>query len=273
LTVNGLPSLAMFPLGGAEGAEMEALLLAEQVSYLAVPIAGAIRVNISLTEPDGTATKINSPGPSLTAEDTGRLLAQAEESARGAEWVLGSGSLPGGVDATFYALLGAAARRSGARFALDSSGTSLLAGLAARPDVIKPNTVELAHAVGRPLSTLGDVTTAAHELRELGAATVVISLGSDGALLVDDVGVVHAEKFVALPRSTVGAGDALVAGYLAGATVDGGERMFALREAVAWGSGAVLLEGSRVPIITESDRAAVVLDDRPDPARRLREPA
>ena len=273
LTVNGVTSLAVFPLGGAEGAEMEALLLAEDVRYLSVPIAGAIRVNISLTEPDGTATKINSAGPALTKEDTKHLLARAESAARGASWVLGSGSLPGGVDAAFYAQLGDAVRRAGARFALDTSGPPLVAGLAAQPDVIKPNAVELAQAVERSLSTIGDVVTAARELRELGASTVVVSLGSDGAVLVDEVGVVHANALVAVPKSTVGAGDALVAGFLAGASTGDGDRLIALREAVAWGSGAVRLEGSRVPVITDTDRDAVVLDDNPDLGRRLSEPA
>ena len=115
--------------------------------------------------------------------------------------------------------------------------------------------------------------TAARELRELGASTVVVSLGSDGALLVDGDGVVHANAVVAVPKSTVGAGDALIAGYLAGATTGNGDRLIALREAVAWGSGAVRLEGSRVPVITDFDRDAVVLDESPDPGRRLREPA
>ena len=96
------------------------------------------------------------------------------------------------MDATFYARLGDVVRRAGARFALDSSGPPLLAGLAARPDVIKPNAVELAQAVERSLSTMGDVVTAAHELRDLGAGTVVVSLGRDGALLVDEAGVLHA---------------------------------------------------------------------------------
>lgn len=273
LTGNGVRSVAVLPLGGSEGVELEALLAAEQVSYRAVPVTGSIRVNISLTEPDGTATKINALGPTLSDEETQRLLVAAVEAADDATWVLGSGSLPGGVGETFYASLGEAVRGCGARFALDSSGAPLLAGLSAGPDVIKPNAEELAQAVGRPLSTLGDAVVAARELRVLGAATVVVSLGSDGALLVDDVGVLHAQAFVAAPRSTVGAGDALVAGYLAGTLTAGGDRAVALREAVAWGSGALRLHGSRVPVITDADRAAVRLDSTPDLGRRLREPA
>jgi 1-phosphofructokinase len=273
LTVNGVPSVAVLPIGGTEGAELEALLAVEQVSYRGVQMTGSIRVNISLTEPDGTATKINALGPTLSEEETNRLLIAVVEASGSAAWVLGSGSLPGGVGESFYARLGEAARRCGARFALDSSGAPLLAGLRARPDVIKPNTEELAQAVGRPLATFGDAVVAARELEQLGAATVVVSLGSDGALLVGEEDVLHAEAFVASPRSTVGAGDALLAGYLAGTLMADGERAAALREAVAWAAGAVRLDGSRVPFITDADRAAVVLDDAPDLARRLRQPA
>jgi 1-phosphofructokinase len=273
LTGNRVPSVAVLPVGGNEGAELEALLAAEQVSYRAVPVAGPTRVNISLTEPDGTATKINAPGPTLSAEETEWLLAAAAEASGGVAWVVGSGSLPGGVGETFYAQLGVVARRCGARFALDGSGAPLLAGLRARPDVIKPNTEELAQAVGRPLATFGDVVVAARELGQLGAPTVVVSMGRDGALLVDQEGALYAEAVVAAPKSTVGAGDALLAGYLAGTLMGDGMRAAALREAVAWASGALRLDGSRVPMITESDRAAVVLDDTPNLARRLRQPA
>jgi 1-phosphofructokinase len=273
LTVNGVQSVAVLPVGGTEGAELEALLATERVSYRSVPVAGSVRVNISLTEPDGTATKINALGPTLSDEETGRLLAAAADASAGAAWVLGSGSLPRGVGAAFYARLGETAQRSGARFALDSSGASLLAGLRARPDVIKPNTEELAQASGRPLATFGDTVDAARELRQLGAVTVVVSMGSDGALLVDEEGVLHGEAFVGPPRSTVGAGDALLAGYLAGTLMSDAKRSAALREAVAWAAAALRLDGSRVPVITEADRTTVVLDDAPDLSRRLRQPA
>lgn len=270
LTSNGVASLAVLPVGGAEGAELAALLRAEQVAYVAVPVAGSVRVNISLTEVDGTATKVNAAGPTLRAEETEALLSAAGGAAAGAEWVLGSGSLPPGMAVDFYARLGVAVRASGARFALDSSGPALIAGLPAAPDVIKPNAEELAEAVGRPVSTVGDAVAAARELMTLGARSVVVSLGRDGALLVDEVGVVHAEASVAKPKSTVGAGDALLAGYLAGTLSHDGDRTLALREAVAWGSAAVRVAGSRVPVVTDADRNAVLLDADPDLRRPLR---
>ena len=273
LTRNGVPSVAVLPIGGPEGAELELLLRAEHVAYVPVPVAGSVRVNISLTEPDGTATKINAVGPTFGEEETQLLLSAAAAAAEGAAWLLGSGSLPPGMNADFYARLGAAIHGSGTRMALDSSGPALVAGLQAHPDVIKPNVDELSEAVGRPVGTIGDAVVAARELMALGAGSVVVSLGRDGALLVDDVGVVHAEAYVARPRSTVGAGDALLAGYLAGSSARDPDRVVAIREAVAWGSAAVRVRGSHVPVITDADRDAVALESEPELGRRLGESA
>jgi 1-phosphofructokinase len=269
LTNNGVASLAVLVIGGPEGTELEQLLQAEGIAFAPVRITDSVRVNISLTEADGTATKINAIGPMLRQEETRELLAAAAAAGEGADWVLGSGSLPRGVEVDFYAQLGNAVRATGARFALDSSGPALVAGLAARPAVIKPNLDELAEAVCRPLETVGDAVAAARELMTLGAQSVVVSLGRDGALLVDSLGVVHASAFVTNPKSTVGAGDALLAGYLTGSLVHDGDRAGALREAIAWGSAAVRVEGSHVPVVTDADRAAVVIDVEPDPRRRL----
>jgi 1-phosphofructokinase len=269
LTNNDVASLAVLVIGGPEGAELELLLQAERVAYVTVRIADSVRVNISLTEADGTATKINAIGPMLRDEETQELLTAATAAGEGADWVLGSGSLPRGVNVDFYAHLGTAVRAGGARFALDSSGPALVAGLTARPEVIKPNLEELSEVVGRPLVTVGDAVAAARGLMTLGAQSVVVSLGRDGALLVDSLGVMHASASVANPKSTVGAGDALLAGYLAGSLSHDGDRTGALREAVAWGSAAVREEGSHVPVVTDADRTAVVLDIEPDPQRRL----
>jgi 1-phosphofructokinase len=269
LTTNGVPSVAVLPIGGAEGVELERLLRAEGVAFVVVPVAGSVRVNISLTEPDGTATKINAVGPTLREEEQQNLLYAASAAAQGAAWLLGSGSLPPGTSIDFYAGLGEAVHGAGACFALDSSGPALLGGLRARPDVVKPNVDELSEVVGRPLVTVGDAVEAARELMSLGARSVVVSLGRDGALLVDDVGVVHAQSHVARPKSTIGAGDALLAGYLAGSLSPGADRALTLREAVAWGSAAVRVHGSHVPVITDADREAVVMDNSPDLGCRL----
>jgi 1-phosphofructokinase len=95
---------------------------------------------------------------------------------------------------------------------------------------------------------------------------VLASLGADGALLVDDEGALHGEAHVANPRSTVGAGDALLAGFLAG----GGAGARALREGLAWGAAAVSLPGSRMPTPSDLDHTAVRLHPSVDTNRLLK---
>ncbi len=266
LVANNVASRAVLPLGGAEGARLAQLLDAEGVAFVPVPIAGAVRVNISLTEPDGVATKINAPGPILSQDECAALTAALIEQISPGDWVVASGSLPRGVPEAYYGELGALARAAGARFALDSSGPALLAGLAGRPEVIKPNADELAEATGLPLRTRADIVTAANRLIEAGAGSVLISLGADGAMLINPAGRWHADSVVKDVVSTIGAGDALLAGFLAG----GGDGPSALAEAVAWASAAVGVAGSRVPPVTDAHRSAVRRTADPDLTTALR---
>jgi 1-phosphofructokinase len=265
LVRNGFATRAVLPSGGAEGAQLEALLGFERVDVVPVPIAGAIRANITLVEPDGTVTKLNEPGPTLSTEEEEALALAAVRSARAGDWVVLSGSLPPGVGADFYARLVARLGAAGARVAVDTSDAALELSLSAAPQVIKPNRSELSAVTGRKLLCVGDVVEAAGLVREKGARVVLVSLGADGALLVDDDGAVAAEAYLETPRSAVGAGDALLAGFLAAGA--GGSS--ALVEAVAWGAAAASLPGSSMPRPGDLDRAAVHLHTKLDVDRPL----
>jgi 1-phosphofructokinase len=175
-----------------------------------------------------------------------------------------SGSLPPGAPDDFYARIVRDLHDSPARVVVDSSGPALVAALADGPDLIKPNQEELAEAAGRDVRTLRDAVDAAEELRRRGAAVVLVSLGANGALLVDGNGVLHGEA-PAVPRSTVGAGDAFLAGFLAG----GGAGAQGLTEALAFGAAATSLPGSKMPGPSDLDRAAVRLHTEPDLDRAL----
>lgn len=118
-----------------------------------------------------------------------------------------------------------------------------------------------------PVTTLGEALTAANVLRARGARTVLASLGPDGALLVGDSTVLHGEQRVAELRSSVGAGDALLAGYLAALS----EGSAALAEALAWGAAAVSQPGSGMPGLWDLDRSAVVVHTHIDPDRLISE--
>jgi 1-phosphofructokinase len=253
LAANGYPSIAVLPSGGAEGAQLLGLLEAESLLVAPVQIAGAIRANVTIVEPDGTTTKINEPGPTLSPFEVGALAEVLLDAAAGAEWAVLSGSLPPGAPRDLYAILTTRLHDAGTRVAVDTDGDGLRAAFAAGPDLVKPNQRELAQAAGMAVINRADALSAIDLIRAAGARTVLASLGPDGALLVDDTGTYHGSAVVGEQRSTVGAGDALLAGFLAA----GGEGEQALAEAVAWGTAAVSLPGSRMPGPSDLNRDAV----------------
>lgn len=272
---HGLDTTAVLPLGGPDGQRLAQLLEGLGVDVRGVQVLGGVRSNITVAEPDGTTTKLNEPGPALTEAEQKALVDAVLDCAGPGTWVVGSGSLPPGVLPRFYADLVAAVRPTGARVVIDSSGAALAEVLAAGtreggvlPDLVKPNREELAEAVGRPLRTLGDVVAAATELQRRGIATVLASLGADGAVLVDDDEALHGEARIAAPVSTVGAGDAGLAGYLSRA-VDGAPPRECLAAALGWGSAATSLPGSQMPTPDDVAAVAVTIHDHVEEHRAL----
>ncbi|MDO5504462.1 MAG: 1-phosphofructokinase [Actinomycetia bacterium] len=261
LAAQGTATVAVLPSGGPEGHTMEDLLAEAGVTAATVKVEGSLRMNISVLEPDGTTTKLNEPGPTLTDDTVRELLATTFTRAGSGGWVVGCGSLPPGAPDDLYATLVSAARRAGLSVAIDSSGTPMTYAVAASPTLIKPNHEELEELVGASLDTLGDVVDAARTLVAGGIEIVAVSLGGDGAVLVTDDALVHASATISSPVSTVGAGDCMLAGLLHG--LSRGERPAeALAAAVTWGAAAVTLPGSRVP--TPQDLQGIVVDVRED---------
>lgn len=266
LAANGHQVRAALPVGGADGDHLARLTDELGLRTLPVPISSAVRSNVSVVEPDGTVTKLNAPGPRLTEGDVDALRKTVVAEVGEADWVVASGSLPPGMPDDFYAQLVAEVHAAGRKIAVDTSGPPLAVAIGSGPDVCKPNDEELAEIVGRPLSTFGEIVAAAQELRSDGARAVLVSLGADGALLVDDTGAYHAESPPVVPLSNVGAGDSTLSGFLAA----GGEGPDALRAAVAWGAAAVQLPGSSMPRPDDIDVDAVTVA-AVDDARRLRD--
>jgi 1-phosphofructokinase len=261
LTTQGVATVAALPLA-EDSAATYLGLLAGATPIAPIPIAGSIRVNVSLVEADGTVTKVNEPGPALGAGDVEALLS-APEKVPDAAWILGCGSLPPGAPGDFYARL-AALGSPDRRVAVDASGPALRAAASAGVALIKPNHAELEELAGRTLATIGDVVTAARQVIDRGCKSVLVSLGADGAVYVDAIVASHAEARIADVVNTVGAGDALLAGFVA---AGGGSA--ALATAVAWSVAAVRSPGTRMCPVTAADRAAVVVHERLDQARRL----
>lgn len=264
LATHDLPTRAVVTVGGAEGAHLVNLLRDTGIEIVPVPIQGAIRSNITVAEPDGTTTKFNEPGAHLSAEELAAVITAVKNAVESVDWLVASGSLPTGTPASFYADLVQMLAGSGTRVAVDTSGPALEAVLAAGPTLVKPNRDELAEVTGQRLVTIADVVDAASRLRDLGAQAVLASLGAEGAVLVDDDGAIHGRTPAVPPLNSVGAGDAMLAGFLAG----GGKGADALVEALAWGAAAVLQPGSGMPSPHDIDRASIRLErhgiQRPD---------
>lgn len=247
----GTPACAVLPIGGGTGDELTRLLAATGLPTRTVPIAGAIRTNLSLVEADGSTTKINEPGPTLTPAEADALLTEVEAASRPGDWVAYCGSLPAGFGSMTLRIAIERNRRSERLVAADTSEHALREVLAGSgrelPHLIKPNLHELASVTHQPLRTLGDVVTAAEQLVVRGVSAVLVSLGADGAVLVDSSGALHGSAPVPRVVNTVGAGDALLAGYLQARHADPAARKSALANGLRWGAVAVQHAGTTFP--------------------------
>ena len=279
IVASGGDTVAVLP-----GDELDPVLLGlatRGIPTAALPIGAPLRSNVTVTEPTGTTTKLNEPGPSLAGrlDDLAALVADtAAATATGpaARWVVVAGSLPPGLPDDALAVLVRAVRaRHGAdvRIAVDSSGVPFTALLQSgeRIDLVKPNAEELAEVVGGdPEEYERDLDAAvagAQRLRRRNVGTVLLTLGSAGAVLVSDEGAFAAAAPKIVARSTVGAGDSSLAGYLL-AEVAGASPEQRLAQAVATGAAAAALPGSDVPALDHTDPTAVsvrVLDTHPAP--------
>jgi 1-phosphofructokinase len=236
-------------------------LLRDGIDCRPEPPAGPVRMNVTITEPDGTTTKINSPGATVSPDHLDRLRAALHQRAQKAQWVVLAGSLPPGAPEGWYADLVADLADVPAKVAVDTSGAPL-AALAGRldqaaPDLMKPNGEELATLAGGPDTPVAldgaaieaDPAVAAAAARRLvdrGVGAVLATLGAGGAVLVTAEGAWHATPPPTTVVSTVGAGDSSLFGYLLG-DLRGAAPADRLRMAVAYGSAAAGLPGTTIP--------------------------
>jgi 1-phosphofructokinase len=252
-------------------------LQAVAVPFRCVPTHDPVRTNLTITELDGTTTKLNEPGATLDATAVEALTQSVIHAAQSASWVVLSGSLPPGLPDRWYADIVAMLAATRCRVAVDTSEAPLTALVAsfdrAAPDLIKPNAEELAGVLGFSPDALeaavaqGDpepVIAAARRLTDRGVGAVLATLGPAGAVLVDDNGSWFATPPPITPRSTVGAGDASLAGYIR-AHVAGETPPQRLRMAVAYGSAAAAVPGTAQPCPSDLDLDAVLVLPAPNP--------
>lgn len=292
LTAAGHPTVAVLP-GDATDPVLTALdELA--VAYHGVPLGEPLRTNIAITDLAGTTTKINEPGPQFTHALTASLIEHTLARSPGAGWAVLAGSLPPGAPDDLYAAVITSLRErlghSAPRIAVDSSGTALATAVAAGPDLIKPNAEELLELVDSLTGQVPEIEVDELERRpaavfELvrsiqphGVEAALVTLGAHGAVLVQpaDAAGLDAGEPAALfawgpqlqTRSTVGAGDASLAGWLA-AHQQGGSPQICLLHAMAQGRAAAALPGSTMPRPEDLVPSDVIVEElQPDSERQ-----
>lgn len=232
---TGGASFVLTTAGGASGLRLADDLEASGLPSELIPVAASTRSSVAIVdEGSGVATIFNETGGELSPAEWTALREAVERLAVPATAIVGSGSLPPGAPEGFYADLVAAARRHGVPSVIDASGTPLLAAAEAGADVLKPNRRELADTVGSD-----DPVAGARALLAAGAGLVLVSLGADGMLAVDDRTVWSARLPQPLAGNATGAGDAAVAAIataLSAGTTDPG---VIVRRATAWSAAAV----------------------------------
>ncbi|MBB5693883.1 1-phosphofructokinase family hexose kinase [Muricoccus pecuniae] len=262
-----VPVLATGWLGEANAAAFRAFLAAGGIADRFLPVAGSTRTNVKIVEDDERVTDLNFPGFAVDAAAEDALAAAVRATAAECGWVALCGSLPRGASPGLHARLLGEARAAGAKVLLDASGPPFAAALGAGPDAIKPNGEELGELLGERVAGVADAAAAVGQVQARGVGTVIVSLGAEGAVFAEGDARVHA---VGRPRalvSTVGAGDAMVAGWLMG-TLRGLDLAGRARLATAFSLGALSTLGPRLPDAAEiaALAEAVEVEALPDAA-------
>jgi 6-phosphofructokinase 2 len=237
--------MALGFIGGHNGRLMVELLKAEGVTTYFTPIAQETRRDIVVCAGRATQTMLNARGPVVSADEWKAFLVHLDLLDLRDAHVVVAGSLPRGVPANAYEAVVRLAQGRGARVVLDADGPCFKAGLRARPFAIKPNVNELSRLTGRPLRTEREIVTAATALNRGGVDVVIVSRGRRGLLVVGRGGSYRAVPPPVRVKSTVGAGDSTVAGFVlqhaAGKSLED-----CLRFATAAGTAATLAPGNQL---------------------------
>ena len=238
----GAKTLAIVTSGGVNGARLEKLAAKSGFPVRAVPIHNETRVNLTITDKQGLAIRLNERGPKIKPEELARLEKGVANRLESAAWLMLCGSIPPGVSSDFYTKLIRMARERKVKTLLDTDGDALLHGIEAGPSVVSPNQPEAERLLNRALITRAQFLEAATRIKAMGAEAVLLSLGGRGVVAVNENQLLE----VIPPRtdavSPLGAGDALAAAYVWAATK---KKDFAecVRWAVAAGTASAMQPG------------------------------
>lgn len=258
----GGKTLALLTSGGCAGERMETLLTKLAFPFEVVKVKSESRCNLTISDKQGLTVKLNQVGAPLEKAELRAIFKLVEARLPKARWLMICGSVPPGVEAHFYCEMVALAKKQGVKTLLDTDGEALQHALEVKPTVITPNQHEAERLLNRAIITRGQIVEAVERIRSMGPESVILSLGSRGAIGAGPDG-----TFEAIPPRIdalcpIGAGDALAAAFVWG--MDKKKSFFdALRWGVAAGTATASLPGTMFPTLEQTKAVYKQVDVRP----------
>ncbi len=258
----GGKTLALLTAGGASGEKMLKSLAGMGFPFESVPVASETRTNITISDKQGLTVKLNEIGEPLSADELKQIRQLVEARLTKAHWLMICGSMPPGVPVHYYCDLIEMAKARGVKTLVDTDGAALLHSLEAKPTLITPNQHEGERLLGRALITRGQFLEAVDRIQKMGSESVILSLGSRGAIGSSPEGV-----FEVLPPHVdalcpIGAGDAMAAAFTWSMEK---KKSFAdaLRWGVAAGTAKAMLPGMTFPTLDQTRAVYRQVEVRP----------
>lgn len=249
----GWPSIAFGFLAGDTGNLIRDALTEEGVQFHFVAIPGQTRINVTVVDAAGQATSFFEPGPSATEGAVAELDRLVRAWLPACRVLVLAGSLPPGAPADLYAELTRAAHQAKVTVFVDAHGAALRDAVTAGPDLVKPNVEEAEGLLGRRLADDAAIVAAARELVDRGAGTAIISMGRRGAVCARGRRAWRVQAPEVERRSTVGSGDAMVAG-LAVALARGDDIEAGLILGTAAGAATAMSDGTALGRLEDIER-------------------
>ena len=200
--------------------------------------SGCSRINVKIKSAD--ETEINGQGPEISDDAIDRLYDKLDDLSHGDVLVL-AGSIPDSLPSDIYEKILSHISDKKIRIVVDATKDLLLNVLKYKPFLIKPNNHELGELFGTELKSIGEIVDCAKKLKEMGAVNVLVSMAGDGAILLDENGEIHqCGVCKGKVKNSVGAGDSMVAGFIAG--LENGDYEYALKLGTATGGATAFYD-------------------------------
>lgn len=203
-------------VGGHAGAYVEEMLAEQNVPSDFVHTKNETRSCINILADDGSSTEFLEPGAEVNAEEINEFMEKFSKIIEKSDVITISGSVPKGVGTDIYRKMIEEAKKQNTPILLDTSGKLLEEGIKANPTMIKPNSDEIQALLGVSIDNRAKLIESGKKLQRDGIQYVVISLGSDGALVITSDHVYHGKPAKIKPVNTVGCGDSMVAAFAVG---------------------------------------------------------